>query len=186
MEPTTGGVPFLSRGVMTDCTIRWNRVGSMMFLMGSPLARDDKEIGRRNKPPPISLPANGLRGLAVNLGFDGLLTPNVHLDLLGLGFGLLRKINLQHALVIVGTHLPRIYRTGQRERPGELSVLPLDATEVLLFLFLLDPALAMNCEDVVLDANINVFFVDARDFHLQSNLVLVFVDVHRRCVAGGG
>jgi hypothetical protein len=44
----------------------------------------------------------------------------------------------------VGAHLPRIHGTGQRERPGEASVLPLDATEVLLFLFLLDLALAMD------------------------------------------
>ena len=67
--------------------------------------------------------------------------------------------------------------TGQRERPGEASVLPLDTTEVLLFLFLLDLALAMDGEGGVLDADINVFFVDARDFKLQSNVVLVFVDV---------
>src|SRR5579864_4678678 len=85
----------------------------------------------------------------------------------------------------MGAHLPWIYRTGQSERPGEASVLPLDATEVLLFLFLVDLALAMDGEGVVLDADINVFFVDARDFHLHSNSVLVFVDVHRRCEVGG-
>jgi len=91
----------------------------------------------------------------MNLGFDGLLAANIHLDLLRFGFGLLGKVNLQHTLVIVGGHLPRIYRAGQRERPGELSVLPLDATEVLLFLFLLDLALAMDGEGGVLDADIN-------------------------------
>src|SRR5437868_9667126 len=108
--------------------------------------------------------SHSLCGLTVNLGFDGLLAPNIHLDLLGLGFGLLGKGNLQHALVIVSSHLPRIYRAGQRERPGELSVLPLDATKVLLFLFLLDLALAVDGERGVLDADIDVFFVDARDF----------------------
>src|ERR1035438_9470546 len=91
--------------------------------------------------------------LAENLGFEGLVRANSHLDLLGLGFGLLGKVNLQHALVIVGAHLPRIYRAGQRERPGELSVLPLDATEVLLFLVLLDLTLAMDGEGGVLDAD---------------------------------
>ena len=85
----------------------------------------------------------------MSLGFEGLLAANSNLNLLGLGFGLLGKVNLQHALVIVGAHLPRIYRTGQRERPGEASVLPLDTTEVLLFLFLLDLALAMNSESGV-------------------------------------
>src|SRR6266496_4424037 len=84
-----------------------------------------------------------LCNLAVRLGFEGLLTADVHLDLLGLGFGLLGEVDLQHALVIVGAHLPRIDGTGQRERAGEASVLPLNATEVLLLLFLLDLALAM-------------------------------------------
>src|SRR5439155_3445256 len=65
------------------------------------------------------------------------------------------------------------------------SVLPSDATEVLLFLFLLDLALAMDGKSVVLDADINVFFVNARNFNFQSDVVLVFVDVHRRCKAGG-
>jgi hypothetical protein len=81
--------------------------------------------------------------------------------------------------------LPGIDGTRQSERAGEASVLPLDATEVLLFLFLLDLALAMDCEGAVLDTDINVFFVDARNFKLQSNVLLVFVDVHGRCEAGG-
>ena len=42
----------------------------------------------------------------------------------------------------------------------------------------------MDDEGVVLDADINVFFVDAWDFNLQCNVVLVFVDVHRRSEAG--
>jgi len=140
-------------------------------------------MGADIQPPPISLNyLLVLRGLAGSLGFDGLLAANSHRDLLGLGFGLFGKVNLQHALVIVGAHLPRIYRAGQRERPGELSVLPLDATEVLLFLVLLDLALAMYGEGGVLDADINVFFVDARNFKLQSNVVLVL----RRCPPAAG
>jgi hypothetical protein len=39
---------------------------------------------------------------------------------------------------------------------------------------------------VALDADIDIFLVDARDFHLQSNVVLVFADVHRRGKASGG
>src|ERR1700752_650139 len=131
-------------------------------------------------PPPIlltSLVASG--GFAVNLGLEVLLAANIHLDLLGLSFRFLSQANLQHALVVVGARLPRIYRTGQRERPGDASVLPLDAPEVLLFLFLLDLALAMDGEGIVLDADVDVFFVDARDFKLQSNVVLIFVNVNR-------
>src|ERR1700747_3317400 len=58
-------------------------------------------------------------GFAVNLGFEGLLTTNINLDLLGLGFGLLGKANLQHTPVVVGAYLPWIDRTGQCERAGE-------------------------------------------------------------------
>ena len=71
----------------------------------------------------------------------------------------------------------QIHSTRQRERTGETSILPLDPTEVLLFLFLLDLALALDGEGCVLDADINVFFVDVGDLKLQSNVVLVFVDV---------
>jgi hypothetical protein len=59
------------------------------------------------KPPPISV-TNGkyLRGLAMNFGFKRFLTANIHFDLLGLSFGFLGQANLQHALVVVGIHLP--------------------------------------------------------------------------------
>jgi hypothetical protein len=100
----------------------------------------------------------------MNLGFEGLLAANVHFDLLGLGFGLLGKVDFQHALVIVGAHLPGIDGTRQRERPGELSVLPLDATrrKFSSFSSLLDLALAMDGEGVVLDMDSNVLLVDPR------------------------
>ena len=76
----------------------------------------------------------------MTLGFEGFLAANVHLDLLGLGFGPLGKTDLKHAFVVVGAHLPRIYRTRECERAGKASVLPLDATEAILFLFLFEPA----------------------------------------------
>src|ERR1700758_527927 len=71
-----------------------------------------------------------LGGLAVTLGFDGLLAANIHLDLLRLSFRLLGELDLKHAVVVGGRHLPRIHGVRQRERAGEASVLPLDATEV--------------------------------------------------------
>src|SRR2546426_746934 len=55
----------------------------------------------------------------------------------------------------------------------------------LPFLSLFDLALAMDGEGVPLDADINVLFVDARNFKLQSNGVLVLIDVHWWCEAGG-
>jgi hypothetical protein len=81
--------------------------------------------------------------------------------------------------------LCRVNRARQRERAGEASVLALDPTEVLLFLFLLDLTLAMDGESVVIDADVNVLLLDARNFNFQSNVLLVFLDVHRRCEAGG-
>ena len=104
----------------------------------------------------------------VGLGLESLLAANSNLDLLGLGFSLLGEVDLQHALVVVGAYLPRIHGVGQRERAGEASVLPLDATVVLFFFFLLKLALAVDDQGIVLDADINVFFLNARDFNLQS------------------
>ena len=115
------------------------------------------------------------RRLAVNPSFEVFVAANINLDLLGLGLGLLGESYLQHALVIVGAHLSRIYRIGERERAGETSVLSLDATEVFFFLFLFDLALAMDRERAALDADISVFCVDARNLKLQSNVVFVFV-----------
>jgi hypothetical protein len=95
-----------------------------------------------------------LGGLAGRLSLESLLAANINLDLLRLGLGLFGKGNLQHSLVRVRVHLSRIHGTGQRERASEASVLPLDATEVLLFLFLLNLALAVHGEGIVVDAEL--------------------------------
>jgi len=84
-----------------------------------PSLRDDKQMGGADKPPPISLADHSplttgrwfLCDLAENLGFEDLVGANSHLDLFGLGFGLLGKVNLQHALVVVGAHLTEIHGT---------------------------------------------------------------------------
>src|SRR5712692_4652057 len=130
-------------------------------------------------------PVLALCGPASALGFQGLLAAHVDFDLLGLGFGFLRQGDLQHTLVVMGRYLIRIHRVRKREGASEAAILPLDATEVLFFLFLLELALAVHGERVVLDADINVLLVDARDFDLQCDVVLVFVDVHRRGKVGG-
>src|ERR1700751_2748010 len=84
----------------------------------------------------------------------------------------------------MGAYLSRVHGTRQREGASEASVLSLDATEIFLLLFLLNLALTVDGEGVALDADINILFVDARDFKLQSNVVLAFVDVHGRCEVG--
>src|SRR5439155_8023457 len=118
-----------------------------------------------------------LRGPTSPLGFESLLASNIDFNLLGFGFSLLGELDLQHAVIVVGAHLSRVYGGGQRERAGETSILPLDATEVLFFLFFLDLALAVEDEGVVFDADMNIFFVNARNLDLQGDVVLVLVDV---------
>jgi len=104
-------------------------------------------MGGGIKPPPISVTGYLVsRGQAGSLAFDGLLAANTNFDLRGLGFDPLGEDDLQHTLVTVGAHLSRIHGAGKRERAGKASVLPLDATEVLLFFFLLNLALAMDGE----------------------------------------
>jgi hypothetical protein len=101
---------------------------------------------RREKPPPISLTDYcSCAALPTPLGSlpSGVFwLPTFTL----ICFGLLRQLDLQHALVIVGAHLLRIDGIGQRERASKASILPLHATEVLFFLFLLYLALAMDGE----------------------------------------
>ena len=62
---------------------------------------------------------------------------------------------------------------------------PLDAMKVLLFLVLVEPALAADGESIVLNADIDVFFVNAGHFDFQGDVVFVFVDIHRRCEIAG-
>jgi hypothetical protein len=66
-------------------------------------------LGGRSKLPPISFRYSLLRGLAGGLGFgspgfERLFAAHVDLNLLGLGFGLLGELDLQHAVVVVGAH----------------------------------------------------------------------------------
>src|SRR5690242_3488651 len=57
----------------------------------------------------------------------------------------------------------------------------------VFFLFLLfELALAADGQRVVLEPDIDVVLIDARDFELQSDLVLVLVNVNRRNEAAAG
>src|SRR6266446_4934707 len=124
---------------------------------------------------------SSLRGFAGPFGFEGLLAAHVDLDLLGFGFGLLGQRNLQNALVVVRRNFLRVHGARQIEGTGEAAILALHAAVVLFFFFLLDLALTVDGEGIVLNADIDIFLVDARDFDLQANVVLVFVNVD-----GGG
>src|SRR6202035_1338568 len=127
-----------------------------------------------------------LRGFAGSFDFQSLVASDVYLDLLGLGFSLLRQSDLQNALVVVRRDFLGVHGCGQSEGAGEAAILALHTAIVLFLLFVLDLALAVNREDVVLNADIDIFLIDSRNFDLQSNLVLVFVDVDGRGKAGCG
>src|SRR5438093_12575954 len=86
----------------------------------------------------------------------------------------------------MGAYLLWIHGVGKRERTGEAPVHPLDAMKVLLLFVLLEPALAADGERIVLNTDIDFFFVNARHFDLQRNVVFIFVDVHGRCEIAGG
>src|SRR5258708_31096 len=129
---------------------------------------------------------SGLRGFAWGFSFQRLVAANVHLDLLRLGFSLLGQSDLQHPLVVVRRNLLGVHGCGQSESAGEAAILTLHAPIILFFLFLLDLALAVNGEGIVLQANVDVFLADPRTFDLQSNVVLVFVNVNGGGEAGCG
>src|SRR5580692_10580439 len=177
-----------------------------MMTSGAPTLQQNgrRLIGRLpvivNRPAALDWTAEGgclhmsvddLRGFAGGLGFDGLLVlylgpAHVDLDLLGLGFSLLGQSNLQHALVVGCRDFLGIHGGGKGEGAGKAAVLALHTAVVLFFLFFFDLALAVHGEGVVLEADVDVFLVDARNFNLQRDGVLVFVDVDCGGKARGG
>src|SRR5208282_866251 len=142
-----------------------------------------------NWPPTTSLCrfADALRLFAFQrLRAALLFTGNVYLDLLRLGFSFLGQLHLQYALVIVGLDVLMVNSRGQSEGAGEAAILPLHSPIVLFFLFLLELALPMHGQRVVLDPDVDVLLVDPRHLNLQCDVVLVFVDVHGRSECGRG
>src|SRR5438105_3616381 len=98
---------------------------------------------KKETVPARLLPKSDRHGLGCLAGslrpLDRLLA-DVDFDLLWLGFRLLRQSYLQHSLVVIGFYLLRVQCIGQRKGAGEAAILPLDAMEVLLLLFLLELA----------------------------------------------
>ena len=92
------------------------------------------------------------------------------LDLLRLGFGFLGQADLQHALIVIGLDVFVVDGCRKREGASETAILALDPAIVLFFLFLLELAFAMNGQRVVLDADVDVFLVDAGDFDFERDL----------------
>ena len=113
-----------------------------------------------------------LRRALGSYAFQGALAANVDFDLFRLGFGFLRQLDLQHALVIVGRGVLGVNCVRQSEGAGEAAILPLYTAIVLFLLVFLELALAMHGHRVVLDADINIFLFDARNLILGYVLAL--------------
>src|SRR5436305_10065962 len=58
--------------------------------------------------------------------------------------------------------------------------------EILFLLFLVPLALATQCQQVVLDADIKVIRINARNLSAQEHAVLILVNVNWRNEAAGG
>ncbi|MCU1270719.1 MAG: hypothetical protein JWN74_2013 [Acidobacteriaceae bacterium] len=109
--------------------------------------------------------------LFTSLPSSEFLAADVDFNLLRLGFSLLGKLDLQYPLVIVRLNVLGINRIRQGEGAGEAAILPLNPAEVLFFFFLLELALAMNGQRVVLDPDIDVLLVDPWYLNLQRDVV---------------
>src|SRR5580700_2395800 len=136
----------------------------------SPVARGGADALVRSRHSPTRF-SSRLRSLARPLGFESLLVfyfgpANVDLDLLRLGFRFLGQSHFQHALVVVRRNLLGVHGGGQGEGAGEAAVLALHTAVILFFLFLLDPALAVDGQGIVFQADIDVLLLNARDFNL--------------------
>src|SRR6185503_17112421 len=141
--------------------------------------------GERRARTPVLHRANLCR-FAWTLAFQRLFATYIDFDLLGLGFGLFGQLYLQHTFLVVGGNAFRVHRVGQSERASEAAILPFDPAVVLFFFILLELALAMHSQGVVFDAYVDVLLVNSRNFDLQRNVVLIFINVHGGSKARGG
>src|SRR5438105_7851369 len=109
----------------------------------------------------------------------------VDLDRPGLRFLPLGQGQGQHAVLVLGVGLLRVDRAGQREAAHERAIRPLDTMVIVLLRLVLELALALEVQGAVIDADLDVLRVHARQFRLQHYVVLGFVDVYRRSPGSG-
>src|SRR5690349_9819481 len=90
-------------------------------------------VGANEMRPPLH---ELLCGFAWAFAFEGLFAlfgAYVDLDLLGLGFGLLGQLNLQHAFVVARRNVVGVHGRRQSKGAGEAAILALHAAIVLFF-----------------------------------------------------
>src|SRR5690242_997590 len=108
------------------------------------------------------------------------------LDLAGLRFGFLCKLDLEHAGIACGFYVLSIYGIRERKGAGECPVAVLNAMEVLLLLLRRELALSADGKIAAFHLDVQIFLFNARDFELQDQLMFVFVDIDRGRKAGSG
>ena len=111
---------------------------------------------------------------------------DLHLDLLGLGLGLLGQRDAQHAVGAGRVDLVGVDRGRQREAADEAAVAALDAVEVLFLLLGLELALALDGQGAAFDADVEVLAADAGNFELEDDLLRVLVDIDGGEEVAGG
>src|SRR5712675_2447946 len=100
-------------------------------------------------------------------------------DLPRFGFCALSQSDLQNALVIAGFYFFRVHGVRELESAYERTVAALNAMEILFLLFFFKLALALDGQSVVFHADVYVLIVQAGNFQLQDQVLLVLVNVDR-------
>src|SRR5271165_6184916 len=89
---------------------------------------------RKSCTPGIPQSAGYGLGCVGLVAFEDLAAANIHLDLLGLGFGALAQLDLQDAVAVISADVFGVHRVRQGERAGEAAIAALHAAEVLFLL----------------------------------------------------
>src|SRR5207237_9950678 len=114
------------------------------------------------------------------------LTPSdFDVDLTWLGPLTLGQCDRQHAMIVIGLDVVRLYRSRKCERPLESAVgalVAMDPFGPCLRLLLLAP---MNREQIALERNLEVLGPDTGNLRTDADVVGLFKDIDRRHPGGG-
>src|SRR5689334_11273972 len=110
---------------------------------------------------------------------DLLLAADLHidpawLDLLGLG-----DVEPQDAVIDLSLDAIAFNSRGQGDRPLERSIAPLDAMVIALLVLGLLAHLALDCQDVVLERDLEIFGLQARNRQLNKVAIGCLAQIKR-------
>src|SRR3974390_97721 len=105
---------------------------------------------------------------------------HIDFDLLRLGFLSLLNAQRQYAVAVIGFDRFAVHGVRQREAACKRTIRALHAQIVFFVHLLLELALTTNRQDVVLDTNVELLWLDLRDVRLHHQFVLGLVNVDGR------